>query len=295
MSVLFDSTDGVATLTLHRPEVRNAFDGVMGIALSDALARCDTDDDIRVVVLTGTPPAFCAGADLRAGADTFNRRQEPTFSASPLTVLPWQVRKPVIAAVNGHAIGIGLTLTLLCDLRFFAKEARYGVAQVRRGVVGDALSHWTLPRIVGMANAADILLSGRTFDGAEAARMGMCNQVLANDDVLPVALDYARDLAANTAPLSVAASKAMLWQSFERTPDEMEELETRYHHQLMGSPDAREGVLAYLEKRQPQWRGQPSTVAPHPTSPPTSPAAPPDESTSARDTGEPDPLGEGEA
>ena len=258
MTVLFTLDEGVATITLHRPEVRNAFNGELGSALSDALQRCDADDEVRTVVITGTPPAFCAGADLRAGADTFAQRDESSFSASPLTTLPWQVRKPVIAAVNGHAIGIGLTLTLQCDVRFFATDASYGVVQVRRGVVGDALSHWTLPRLIGMGNAADILLSGRTFDGHEAARLGLCSQVLPNNEVLPTALDYARDIAANTAPLSVAASKSMLWQSLECTPAEMEALETRYHHLLMGAPDAREGALSFLEKRPPQWTGRPS-------------------------------------
>ena len=256
MTLLFTLKEGVATITLHRPEARNAFTGEMGAALGDALQRCDTDDDVRAVVITGTPPAFCAGADLRAGAATFASRHERSFSASPVSPSPLELRKPVIAAVNGHAIGIGFTLTLQCDLRFFAADATYGVVQVRRGVVGDALSHWTLPRLVGMTNAADLLLSGRTFDGHEAARLGLCSRVLPNEEVLPAALEYAQDLAANTAPLSVAASKAMLWQSFERTPAEMEALETRYHHLLMGTPDAREGVLAFMEKRTPRWSGQ---------------------------------------
>ena len=262
MSVLFDFNDGVAIITLHRPEVRNAFNAELGSALSAALRRCDADDDVRVVVITGTPPAFCAGADMSAGADTFRQRDESTFSATAVATPPWQVRKPVIAAVNGHAVGIGFTLTLQCDVRFFAADATYGVVQVRRGVVGDALSHWTLPRLVGMANAADILLSGRTFDGHEAERLGVCSQVLPNDEVLPAALNYARDLATNAAPLSVAASKAMLWQSFESTPDEMKALETAYHQLLMGHPDAREGVLAFIERRPPHWSGQVSRAWP---------------------------------
>ncbi len=278
MSVLFDLNDGVAIITLHRPEVRNAFNAELGSALSAALRRCDADDDVRVVVITGTPPAFCAGADLRAGADTFRQRDESTFSATAVATPPWQVRKPVIAAVNGHAVGIGFTLTLQCDVRFFAADATYGVVQVQRGVVGDALSHWTLPRLVGMTNAADILLSGRTFDGHEAARLGVCNHVLPNDEVLPAAVNYARDLATNAAPLSVAASKAMLWQSFESTPDEMEALETAYHHLLMGHPDAREGVLAFIERRPPHWSGQVSRDWP-------------DENAHGDSSQEPDPLG----
>ena len=256
MTVLFDVGDGVATVTLHRPEVRNAFGAGMGEALADVYRRCDEDDTIRVVVLTGTPPAFCAGADMSAAGDTFAAPDPSTFSAAAVTVPAWQVRKPVIAAVNGHAIGIGFTLTLQCDLRFFAADAKYGVVQVRRGVMGDGYSHWTLPRIAGMANAAEILLTGRMFDGHEALRLGVCSRVLPNGDVLPAALEVARDIAANTAPLSVAYSKALLWESWSLDADGVEARETEYHHHLMGSPDAREGVLAFLERREPQWQGR---------------------------------------
>ncbi|MBX6389603.1 MAG: enoyl-CoA hydratase/isomerase family protein [Frankia sp.] len=263
MTVLFDVADGVATITLHRPQVRNAFGAGMGEALSAAYRRCDEDDDIRAVVLTGTPPAFCAGADMSGGGETFGKKDEATFSAGAVPMTAWQVRKPVIAAVNGHAIGIGFTLTLQCDIRFFAANARYGIVQVRRGVMGDGYSHWTLPRIAGMSAAAEILLSGRMFDGHEAARLGVCSRVLPNDEVLPAALELARDIAANTAPLSVAYSKELLWSTWSLTPEEVEKRETAYHHRLMGAPDAREGVLAFLEKRPPRWQGRVSEAESH--------------------------------
>jgi enoyl-CoA hydratase/carnithine racemase len=256
VTVRFAVDDGVATITLHRPEVRNAFGAGMGDALADAYRRCDEDDAIRAVVLTGTPPAFCAGADMSAAGETFAAPDPSTFSAAAVAVPAWQVRKPVIAAVNGHAIGIGFTLTLQCDLRFFAADAKYGIVQVRRGVMGDGYSHWTLPRIVGMANAAEILLTGRMFDGHEALRLGVCSRVLPNDEVLPVALDVARDIATNTAPLSVAYSKALLWESWSLDAAGVEARETAYHQHLMGSPDAREGVLAFLERRDPSWSGR---------------------------------------
>jgi len=256
VTVLFDVGDGVATITLHRPEVRNAFGAGMGEALADAYRRCDEDDAIRAVVLTGTPPAFCAGADMSAAGDTFAAPDPSTFSAAAVTVPAWQVRKPVIAAVNGHAIGIGFTLTLQCDLRFFAADANYGIVQVRRGVMGDGYSHWTLPRIAGMANAAEILLTGRMFDGHEALRLGVCSRVLPNGEVLPAAHAVARDIAANTAPLSVAYSKTLLWESWSLDADGVEARETEYPPHLMGSPDAREGVLAFLERREPQWQGR---------------------------------------
>ncbi len=254
-AVLLDVDGGVATITLNRPAVRNAFDGAMSSQLGTAFRQCDRDDGVRAVVLTGTPPAFCAGADLSAGNDTFRAPEGDDFSAAGLRVLPWQVRKPVIAAVNGHAIGIGLTLTLQCDLRIFAADALYGIVQVRRGVMGDAYSHWTLPRIAGMEAAADILLTGRTFDGREARELGICRRVLPNDEVLPAALQLARDVAENTAPLSVAYSKRLLWEAWRLSAAEVEVLETRYHTYLMGSPDTREGVDAFLEKRRPTWTG----------------------------------------
>jgi enoyl-CoA hydratase/carnithine racemase len=259
---LFEVDDGVAVITLHRPEVRNAFGGGMGEELSDAFRRCDLDDGIRAVVLTGTPPAFCAGADLTAGGDTFAPRDEEGFSAAAVPMPPWDVRKLVIAAVNGHAIGVGFTITLQCDIRIVAAEATCGVVQVRRGVMGDGYSHWTLPRLVGQSAAAEILLTGRTFDGHQLHRMGLCSQVLAHEEVLPAALALAHDVADNAAPLSVAVSKRLLWDTWGRSRDEVEELETALHHHLMAHPDAREGVLSFLERRPPSWQGSPATQFP---------------------------------
>ncbi len=163
---------GVATITLNRPRQRNAVGDGMREELADAYLRCDRADAIRVVVLTGAPPAFCAGADLAAGERTFTE-PGPTFSAAGIDVPAWTVSKPVIAAVNGHAIGLGLTLALQCDIRYFAADAQYGVVQVRRGMVGDAYSHWVLPRLVGLSNAAEILLGGATFDGQRAVALGL--------------------------------------------------------------------------------------------------------------------------
>ena len=252
-TVLYDVVDGVATITLHRPEVRNAFGAGMGEALADAYRRADLDDAVRAVILTGTPPAFCAGADLSSGGDTFRPRDGDGFSASGVAMRPWDVRKPVIAAVNGHAIGIGFTLTLQCDIRIFARDAKYGIVQARRGMMGDGMSHWTLPRIAGFANAADILLTGRTFDGDEALRMGVCSRVVDNDAVLAVATEIARDIAVNVSPASAWASKRALWSTWSSTADDIERLETELHHVLMRLPDAREGVEAFLERRAPRW------------------------------------------
>jgi enoyl-CoA hydratase/carnithine racemase len=247
---------GVATITLDRPGQRNAIGDGMREELADAYTRLDGDGAVRVLVLTGTPPAFCAGADLGAGDATF-AAPGPGFSAAGLDVPAWALSKPVIAAINGHALGLGLTLALQCDIRLFAADAKYGVVQVRRGVVGDAYSHWVLPRLIGIANAAEMLLTGATFDGNRAVAMGLGSRVLPAEEVLPAALELARDIAANTAPMSVAASKRLLWDSFELDRDAVGKRETEIHLAVMGHPDAGEGVRAYLEHRPPRWTGRP--------------------------------------
>lgn len=247
--------NGVAILTLNRPARRNAVGDGMREELADAYRRLDAADEVRVIVLTGTPPAFCAGADLAAGEATFATPGEG-FSAAGVDVPAWSLRKPVIAAVNGHAIGLGLTLALQCDIRFFAADANYGVVQVRRGVVGDAHVHWVLPRLVGIANAAEVLLTGATFDGRRAVELGLGSRVLPNDEVLPAALEVAADIAANTAPMSVAASKRLLWDSFDLTREQVGARETEIHLAVMAHDDAREGVRAHLERRPPQWTGR---------------------------------------
>lgn len=248
--------DGVATITLNRPRQRNAVGDGMRTELADAYRRLGRDDEVRVIVLTGTPPAFCAGADLAAGEDTF-AVPGAGFSAAGIDVPAWTLPKPVIAAVNGHAIGLGLTLALQCDIRFFAAEGRYGVVQVRRGVVGDAYSHWILPRLVGVASAAEILLTGATFDGARAVELGLGSRVLPAPQVLPAALDLARDIADTTAPMSVAASKRLLWDSYDLDRSAVGARETAIHLRLMGHDDAKEGVRAFLEGRAPSWTGKP--------------------------------------
>jgi enoyl-CoA hydratase/carnithine racemase len=254
----FEIEAGVAVVTLNRPESLNAFTGRMGIELADAYRRADRDDAVRAVVLTGAGRAFCAGADLSGGASTFDARDKGEFSAAGIDFPAWRVRKPVIAALNGHAVGIGLTLALQCDIRILAREGKYGVVQVRRGVMPDAYSHWTLPRIVGLSRAADILLTGRTFGGDEALALGVASRVCPATEVLPTALEIARDVAENTAPLSVAVSKRLLWESPTLGADDIERFETALHHHLMNKPDAIEGAVAYLERRPPRWTESPT-------------------------------------
>jgi len=249
----FDFADGVAVLTLDRPHDRNAFSGPMAQSLGDAYRECDARDDVRAVVLTGAGAAFCVGADFAAGAETFAQRDEAEFSADPIAFPAWQVRKPVIAAINGHAIGIGLTLAMQCDIRLAADDAWLAFAHVRRGVLPDAHAHWAVPRAVGFATAAELFLTGRRLRGTEAARLGLVGRALPTADVLPAALEMARDIAVNCAPLSVALSKRLLWESRSLSRDEVGARETAYHHVVMGRPDALEGVMSFLERRPPRW------------------------------------------
>lgn len=251
--IRFECEDGIAVITLHRPASMNVFSAAMGDELGHVYRLCDQDDDVRVVVLTGSGDAFCAGADMSAGAQTFGSQDVDAFSASPVSPPAWEVRKPVIAAMNGHAIGLGLSLALQCDLRIAANEGKYGLLQVRRGIMPDACSHWTLSRIVGSQQAARLLLTGCKIDGAEAARIGLALESRPRAEVLDAALELARDLRDNTAPLSVAVSKKLLWDSWNFTREEVEVCETRLHHHLMGSDDAVEGPAAWLERRAPRF------------------------------------------
>lgn len=245
--------DGVAVLTLDRPDHMNAFSGPMAVSLAAAYRECDARDDVRAVILTGAGKAFCVGADMAVGAETFAKRDEPEFSADPVAFPAWNVRKPVIAAINGHAVGIGLTLAMQCDIRFVAREAKLAFAHVRRGVLPDAHSHWTVPRAIGFARTAELFLTGRHVSGEEAAAMGLVARALPAAELLDVALATARDVATNCAPLSVALSKRLLWDGRELARDEVGRRETAYHHVVMGKPDALEGVMSFLERRPPRW------------------------------------------
>jgi enoyl-CoA hydratase/carnithine racemase len=250
--------DGVAVLTLNRPDCRNAYTAEMGALLSEAYRSCDDDDDVRAIVLTGAGTAFCAGADFSTDASPFDSPDDTArFTASPIDPAAFELRTPVIAAVNGHAIGIGLTLALQADIRIVAQDAKYGIVQVRRGVIPDCMSHWTLPRIAGAAVAAEMLLTGRTFDGAEAVASGIASRAVPAAEVLDRAMDIARDIAVNVAPMSAALSKRLLWESLTNgySARQVAWLETQLHHRVMGTDDAREGVTAFLDRRAPRWNG----------------------------------------
>jgi len=258
--LLFEvDSDGVALITLNRPDVMNACSGDLLQGLADAYRRCDEDDDIRAVVVTGAGRAFCAGADMSDAEKTFDVSGSggfDDFSAAGCAVPAFSIRKLVVAAVNGHAIGLGMTLAMQCDLRIFAREGKYGIVQVRRGVMGDAYSHWTMVRLVGLARAAEIMLTGKTFTGDEIEALGVANRVVPSNEVLSTALELARDTAIHAAPLSVAVSKKLLWESNELTAAEVEHKETELHKHIMPRPDAIEGPVSHVQRRAPEWKGR---------------------------------------
>jgi enoyl-CoA hydratase/carnithine racemase len=254
--------DRIATLTLNRPEAMNAFTARMGVEWGDALARCDQDDDVRAVILTGAGRAFCAGADLSRGGDSFGAERPETPRPERKPLLPWQLRKPVIAAINGHAIGVGLTFPMLCDVRFVAEDAKLAFAFVRRGVIPELASHVIVSRVAGLSRAADLMLSGRTFTGREAAELGLASRALPTAEVLPAALAWARDVAANTAPASVALSKRLLWEGVADSVPSMLRKEEKLFEWVRHQPDAVEGVVAFVEKRPASWKLHPSTDLP---------------------------------
>jgi enoyl-CoA hydratase/carnithine racemase len=264
-TILLEVKDRVATVTLNRPERMNAWTPQMALELSDALVACNADDAVRAVVVTGAGRAFCAGADLGAGGKTFRsdegRQGQPRPARRP-EVYPWEIDKPVIAAINGHAIGVGITYSMMCDVRFVAEEAKIQFAFVRRGVIPELSSHAIVARVAGLSNAADLLLSGRIIRGTEAAAMGLATRALPAAEVLPAALERARDIAVNAAPVSVAISKRLLWEGLTASVREMGRREAPLFLWAGNQQDAHEGVVSFLEKRAPDWQLQVSRDKP---------------------------------
>ncbi len=254
-AILLDVKDGVATITLNRPERMNAWTATMAAELSDALSACNENDEVRAVVITGAGRAFCAGADLGRGGGTFGGRERRSAprAEQPKTVYPLHIDKPVIAAINGHAVGVGLTYPMLCDMRLVAEDAKLQFAFTRRGVIPELASHVIVARVAGFSNAADLLLSGRMIRGAEAAALGLASQALPAHEVLPAAQERARDFA-NAAPVSVAISKRLLWEGLTSSVPEMLAREGKVFAWAGNQVDAKEGVLSFLEKRPPRWK-----------------------------------------
>ena len=265
-TVLCEVKDGVAELTLNRPERMNAFSPQMAVELIQAFRRLGEDDSVRVIVVTGAGRAFCAGADLGGGDQTFAGRETDGDADEVLprdararNIQPWKLPKPVIAAINGHAIGVGLTLPLQWDIRIAAKDAKLSFAFVQRGIMPELASTYILPRLIGIARASDLLLTGRIFLGEEAARLGVVNEALASEQVLPRAREIARYIVEKCAPASVALTKRMIWEHLTADdPLAVSEREARGMARLGRLPDAAEGVLSFVQKRKPEWKLKPS-------------------------------------
>lgn len=251
-AILFEKVDGVGLITFNRPDTLNTFSGEMMDGLGDLYRRCDEDDEVRVIVVTGSGKAFCAGADL-TGGDAFDTQADMEFSSCPLSTNAWDLRKPVIAAVNGHAIGVGLGIASQADLRVFAEEGKYGFLQVRRGVVADFAIHHSLPRLIGLENALDLICSGRRINGIEAGEMGLAKRVVPAAEVLNTAMALAKEMARDCSPLTMGIAKQLIIRGQNMSLAEMETLETKMLHYTMGRPDALEGGMAFFEKRAPNW------------------------------------------
>jgi enoyl-CoA hydratase/carnithine racemase len=274
--ILFEASDGV---TLNRPDRLNAYTPTMGRELAEAFAACDADDAIRAIIVTGAGRGFCAGADLARGGGSFDREAAEEYRATPpdrpwekprRAIAPWDVRKPIIAAINGPAVGVGATLPLQWDIRIAAESARIGFVFVRRGVVPEAISTWTLPRLVGMARAAELLMTGRILDAREALAFGLVSRVVPDAELLPTARALATEIARDTAPVSVAITKWLLWHMESETDlERADDLDARAFWWTGTQPDAREGVRAFLEKRPARWSMRPSADMPDFLPPPS--------------------------
>jgi enoyl-CoA hydratase/carnithine racemase len=256
--------EGVATITLDRPDRLNAFTVGMQRELCDAFDRVDEDDEIRAVVVTGRGRGFCAGADLGGGGDTFDTSAQSgdgavSSGADPsrhrdegglLTLRIFRCTKPVIAAVNGPAVGVGVTMTLPMDIRLASTDAKFGFVFARRGIVPEACSSWFLPRLVGISQAAEWCYTGRVFGPDEALAGGLVRSVHEPDELLPAATAIAREIADTTSAVSVAMTRAMLWRMLgEPHPMAAHRVDSPGIAHLGRSADAREGVMSFLEKR----------------------------------------------
>ncbi|TMB06117.1 MAG: enoyl-CoA hydratase [Deltaproteobacteria bacterium] len=266
--ILYEAGEGVLTITLHRPEKLNAFTPTMMRELIDAFDRADADDGVRAVIVTGAGRAFCAGADLSGGGGTFDNTARDTLQTHRdggglVALRIFESKKPVIAAINGPAVGVGITMTLPMDVRLASTEARMGFVFARRGIVPEACSSWFLPRVVGISRAAEWVYTGRVFSAEEALAGGLVSRVVAPADLLETARGLAREIADNTSAVSVALSRQLLWRMLGADhPMEAHKVDSRAIYWMGGSADAREGVAAFLEKRPARFTLRPSADLP---------------------------------
>jgi enoyl-CoA hydratase/carnithine racemase len=267
-TIKYEVAEQILTITLNRPDKLNAFNATMQREVIAAFDEADKDDNIRAIIVTGAGRAFCAGADLSSGADTFDRDARrgairrladgrPDYSdpnardgGGQVTLRIFKCLKPVIAAVNGAAVGIGVTMQLAMDIRIAAQEARFGFVFSQRGIVPEAASSWFLPRIVGISQALEWCFTGRVFPAQEALAGRLVSKVVPADELMPAARALAREIATKTAPVSVALIRQMMWRMLGADdPMEAHKVDSRGIYTRGRSDDVKEGVMSFLEKR----------------------------------------------
>jgi enoyl-CoA hydratase/carnithine racemase len=269
-TILYDVRDQIATITLHRPESMNAYNNVMCQEINTALDEAERDSKVRTVIFTGgggtKKPVFCAGFDL-AGGKPFDFSKEDihetrdTGGRDALRI--YTMKKPVIAAINGSAVGIGITMTLPMDIRIISETAKVGFVFAKRGYVNEACSSWFLPRIVGVSKAAELVMTGRIIKAKEAFACGLVTEVVPQEQVYERAVEVAKEIAENCAPVSVALCRQMIYQmAGARWPMTAHKLESSSYHYIGVSPDAIEGAASFLEKRPPEWKMDPAKDMP---------------------------------
>jgi len=285
-TIKYEVADNILTLTLNRPDKLNAFTGQMMFEMIDAFDKADADDNVRAIIVTGEGRAFCAGADLSAGAKTFDyaeREDRPEKSGTPvmangeidwshesvrdgggrLTLRIFESLKPVIGAINGPAVGVGVTMQLPMDIRLASDTAKFGFVFARRGIVPEACSSWFLPRVVGISQALEWTYSGRVFGAEEALKGGLVRSLHKPDDLLPAARAIAKEIADNTAAVSVSLTRQMLWRMLGADhPMEAHKVDSRAIYARGASADAKEGVMSFLEKRPAVYPCKTSTDMP---------------------------------
>ena len=269
--ILYSVSERVLTITLNRPDKLNAFTGRMMLEMLDAIDRADADDDVRAIIVTGAGRAFCAGADLSSGSGTFDSRERAADvgienrrdGGGRVTLRLFDCKKPLIAAINGPAVGVGVTMTLPMDIRLASTDARFGFVFARRGICLEACSSYFLPRVVGVSRALEWAFTGRVFPASEALEGGLVRSLHAPAELLPAAQAIAREIADNTSAISVALSRQLIWKLLGADhPMEAHKLDSRAISALGQSADAHEGVGAFLAKRKADFRQRPSAEMP---------------------------------
>lgn len=269
--IRYDLDGSVSTITLHRPEQLNAFTVTMMDELLDAFDRADADDRVRAVIVTGAGRAFCAGADISSGTDAFYRRGKEMAGSidthrdggGRIALRIFESKKPVISAINGPAVGVGITMTLPTDIRIASSTARMGFVFARRGITPEACSSWFLPRLVGISRAAEWVYTGRVFPANEALAAGLVSRVVPPELLMETARDIADEIATNTSPVCVTLARQLLWRMLGADhPMEAHKIDSKCIYWVAQSDDAKEGVASFFDKRPPRFTLRPSVDLP---------------------------------